>query len=159
MGLVVLLQFSILAIMRAFIVIACFFAGAMAQGDRPNWWQNLQNSLGGRFDDVVDNVHEYRFEYHDTGNNTHLLMAISDTAGKMECHIVEIGANWEPMLKDADKLHKITEEIYTMITDGNHPETNLSVRELQQHYGDRDATQECFRHAVKILDYTPSFSK
>merc|ERR1712154_728061 len=144
--------------MRTFIIIACFVAGALAQTNRPDWFNNLQGMLGNlaKNDDVIDNVHEFRIEYHHQANKTHILLAISDQRGTRECHIVEIDQSWEADLKDPVKMHIITEDIYKRITDSNTPETTLTAAQLRAKYGDREATRECFRHTVKVLDYSPS---
>merc|ERR1712066_474500 len=106
MGTFISLKLLRLPDMRTFIIIACFVAGVLAQRtDRPDWFNNLQGMLGNmaKNDDVIDNVHEFRIEYHHEANHTHILIAISDQRGKRECHIVEIGKSWEADLKDPVK--------------------------------------------------------
>merc|ERR1712212_882999 len=100
---------------------------------RPSWFDILAWRLNG-LDDTVDRIHDYR----------------------IECHFIEIDPQWEPLLQDPHKLQLISEEIYHLVHDGHVPETELTADQLLAKYDDHDAVEECTRHTVKVMDYTPS---
>merc|ERR1712055_1108171 len=96
--------------MQTAVIFACVLAVAAAQ----NWWDNLLAGFN-KDDDVVDRLNEFRFEYHAPDNGQHLLIAISDTWGNAQCHVVEVDRTWEPLLQDSAKVSKIVAEIYDVM--------------------------------------------
>jgi len=123
---------------------------------RPSWFDILAWRLNG-LDDTVDRIHDYRIEYHHVANHTHLMIAIRDEyPNGMECHFIEIDPQWEPLLQDPHKLQLISEEVYHLVHGGHVPETELTADQLLAKYDDNDAVEECTRHTVKVMDYTPS---
>merc|ERR1712200_109192 len=122
---------------------------------RPSWFDMLAMRLNS-YDDSIDRVHNYRLEYHHLDNHTHLLIAISDEYPARQCHFIEISPTWEPLLQDPTKVQLISEEIYHLIQGGNVPEMELTADQLMAAYGDADAFQECLRHIIFVMSYTPS---
>merc|ERR1712121_190167 len=123
--------------MRTFICFSALAVVVLAQFTRPSWFDQLAGNLNNNMADTIDTVHEYRFEYHDN-SGTHLIIAISDKNGMRECHFIEIDSQWEPLLKDNDKMKMITEEIYHLLDTHTAQETSLSNTEIIRKYGDRD---------------------
>merc|ERR1719511_259682 len=149
------------------IAAACLFGAALAQspqpGDHhhhdgshphPSWFDLLAFKLNG-LDDTIDRIHNLRIEYHHVANHTHLMIAIKDEWPR-ECHFIEIDPQWEPLLQDPIKVQQISEEIYHLVHGGHVPETELTPEQLLAKYDDNDAVEECTRHVVKVMSYTPS---
>merc|ERR550517_1846141 len=124
--------------------------------ERVKFFEMMQANLARINDQVIDDIHEFRFEYHNPDNGTHLLIAISDKSGAKECHFVEIDPLWEPALSNEAKTQMISEELYAMLHDPSTVETTLTVKQLQAIYGDTQASKECWHHTIKVLHYTPS---
>merc|ERR1711922_13080 len=121
----------------------------------------VANSLAqdNKHDDVIDEVHNFRLEYHPDGSNyngNHLLMAISDLRSQRECHVIEVDRLWEPLLRDQNKIPEISEEINHLIQGGHAREVRLTEDELFKNYGKNDATEECANHIIRAMIYTPS---
>merc|ERR1712200_104896 len=150
---------TIAAMLRA-AVVACLLAFVAAQDGHhdhhhPSWFDIVANGLNG-LDDTIDQVHQYRIEYHHNDNTTHLMIAINDFIRPRDCHIVEIAPEWEPLLLDPVKVQQISEEIYHLIRGNNVPETTLTDDQLIAKYGDNEVLTECRRHITKVMAYTPS---
>merc|ERR1712212_423612 len=132
-------------------------ASTTARPGPPDWFLKLQ-AYANKQDDVIDRVHNFRLEYHPDGTNyngNHLLMAISDFRQR-ECHVIEVDAQWEPLLNDPEKIPLISEEIIHLIQEGHAREVTLTDDELYKNYGRNDATEECANHVVKAMIYSPS---
>merc|ERR1719317_1466610 len=93
--------------------------------------------------------------HHHVANHTHLLIAIKDEYPR-ECHFIEIDPQWEALLNDPVKVQQISEEVYHLVHGGNVPETELTPEQLLAKYDDNDSVEECPRHTVKVMSYTPS---
>merc|ERR1712002_217557 len=144
------------------LVFAGLFSLALGQGGN-NWFDAIRDQWNDRlkYDDVIDNIHEFRFEYHNLQGMgaPNILIAISDRRDSMECHIVEVPNDWEAQLQDEAALHRISEDLYKIITEGKVPETTLTMQQLTDRYKDPEATRECRGHTIKLLNYTPPTSR
>ncbi|XP_025092765.1 uncharacterized protein LOC112563193 [Pomacea canaliculata] len=105
---------------------------------------------------VIDTIHNWRLEDHQT-SNSHILLFISDTPDTRKCYVIEVSRTWTNLLHTEDNVYRISEEIYALVNDPNHREHLLRTNELIQEYRDFTGAQECQGHLTYEIRYTPSF--
>merc|ERR1712212_610250 len=122
--------------MRCFIAISCLVALVWSQTNPrpsptpPAWFMNIQGIIG-MMTDVVDSIHEYRFEYHAPVSGTHLLIAIKDIPPPKECHFIEVAPSWEYLFNDTAKLQVMAVEVYAIIHNNGTRETEMKLSSKQ----------------------------